>query len=90
MDNALQLQPGTETRELTSPSPGRVDILLAEAYRDLSRARIQRLIEAGAVTLNGAVVRKSSRAETDDVLSNFLGSYQWLKSTNLKLFEFLK
>ncbi len=68
MDHAIQPETGSETRELTSPSPGRVDILLAEAYRDLSRARIQRLIEAGAVTLNGAVARKSSRAETDDVL----------------------
>jgi 23S rRNA pseudouridine1911/1915/1917 synthase len=44
-------------------------VLLAEAYPDLSRARIQRLIESGGVLLNGAPARKSARAEEGDTLA---------------------
>jgi len=39
---------------------GRLDKTLAQIQSDYSRSRIQALIEAGAVTLNGAVFTKAS------------------------------
>ncbi len=49
--------------ELTTPS-GRLDRALADALPDLSRARVQALLAAGAVTLNGAVVTDASAKAT--------------------------
>lgn len=47
-------------RELTAGEGGRVDSVVASAWPDVSRARIQRLIAEGMVTVNGTIVRKSS------------------------------
>ncbi|MCZ2112051.1 MAG: RluA family pseudouridine synthase [Dehalococcoidia bacterium] len=55
-------------REHVAGRPGRIDTLLAEAFTDLSRARIQRLIERGHARLNGEVVRKSVLARPGDRL----------------------
>jgi 23S rRNA pseudouridine1911/1915/1917 synthase len=47
--------------ELVAGHAGRIDALLAEAFPDLSRARIQRLIEGGHARVNGDPARKSAR-----------------------------
>lgn len=57
-----------ETRELTAAEAGRLDAVLARAVPGLSRARIQRLIEAGNVRVNGEVVRKSATVQEGDLL----------------------
>ncbi|OAI40807.1 hypothetical protein AYO38_05150 [bacterium SCGC AG-212-C10] len=46
-----------------------MDAILAAAYPDLSRARIQRLIESGGVTVNGETVRKSGQLKTGSVVA---------------------
>jgi 23S rRNA pseudouridine1911/1915/1917 synthase len=47
------------TRSLTSPAPGRLDAVLAAVFEDLSRARIQRLIDSGNARVNGNVAHKA-------------------------------
>ncbi len=47
------------TRTLTAPAPGRLDAVLAAVFDDLSRARIQRLIESGNARVNGSVAHKA-------------------------------
>lgn len=47
------------TRKLTAPAIGRIDAILAAAFEDLSRARVQRLIESGHARVNGAVAHKA-------------------------------
>lgn len=42
-----------------APGEQRLDVMLAEALDDLSRAQVQRLIEAGRVTVDGLVPRKT-------------------------------
>ncbi|MFN0096947.1 MAG: RluA family pseudouridine synthase [Dehalococcoidia bacterium] len=59
----------TERRTLVAVRPGRADALLAEAFPDLTRARVQRRMEVGGVLLNGLVVRKSARVELGDELT---------------------
>ena len=62
---------GNDTRNAPRPaaensaprSSGRIDAVLASAYPDLSRARLQRLIAAGNVTINGEPVRKSGQVQ---------------------------
>jgi 23S rRNA pseudouridine1911/1915/1917 synthase len=49
-------------------TPGRLDAVLAAAFADLSRARVQRLIAEGHVTRNSAPVRKSEQVEAGDLL----------------------
>ncbi|MDH7568519.1 MAG: RluA family pseudouridine synthase [Armatimonadota bacterium] len=44
----------------------RVDQALAARYEDLSRARIQKLIDGGHITVNGAPTRPSYRLRTGD------------------------
>jgi len=54
--------PGTgtpTTRRVTAPVAGRLDAVLAGAFGDLSRARIQRLIDAGHARVGGAPARKA-------------------------------
>jgi 23S rRNA pseudouridine1911/1915/1917 synthase len=48
-----------DTRKLTAPASGRLDAILAAVFDDLSRARVQRLIEAGHARVNGAVAHKA-------------------------------
>jgi 23S rRNA pseudouridine1911/1915/1917 synthase len=60
---------GHETRIHVAASEGRADAVLAAAYPDLTRARVQRRIEAGRVTLNGVPIRKSARVEAGDELA---------------------
>ncbi|HEX6031872.1 MAG TPA: S4 domain-containing protein, partial [Tepidiformaceae bacterium] len=52
-----------ELRELVAPAAGRVDAVVAAACPDLSRARVQRLIDAGHVRVAGMLVRKSVHVE---------------------------
>ncbi|MGE3076079.1 MAG: RluA family pseudouridine synthase [Dehalococcoidia bacterium] len=51
--------PNIATRRLTAPESGRLDAVLAGAFDDLSRARVQRLIESGNARVNGAVAHKA-------------------------------
>ncbi len=53
-------------RELVATAAGRVDAVLAAAWPDLSRARLQRLIAAGQATVNGEAVRKSVQIDPGD------------------------
>ncbi|MEO9255483.1 MAG: RluA family pseudouridine synthase [Tepidiformaceae bacterium] len=48
-------------RELTAAARGRIDAVLATAYPEISRARLQRLIADGNVTINGETARKSGQ-----------------------------
>ena len=51
--------PTITTRSLTAPAAGRLDAVLAAVYPDLSRARVQRLIEGGHARVNGVVAHKA-------------------------------
>ena len=57
-----------ETRSLSAPTAGRLDAVLAGAFEDLSRARVQRLIEAGHARVNGAPARKAMSVSEGDAL----------------------
>ena len=57
-----------QTRSLTAPAPGRLDAVLAGAFEDLSRARVQRLIEAGHARVNGEPARKAMPISEGDAL----------------------
>ena len=50
-------------RELVAATGGRIDAVVAAAYPELSRARVQRLIEGGHVHVDGLPVRKSGQVE---------------------------
>ncbi len=52
-----------ELRELVAATGGRIDAVVAAACPDLSRARVQRLIDAGRVLVDGQPVRKSAQVE---------------------------
>lgn len=56
----------SEARAFVAARAARVDSLVAEQYPDLSRARVQRIVERGGVTINGEVVRKSSLVAAGD------------------------
>ena len=58
----------TGRRELVAEASGRIDAVLAAAYPDLSRARLQRLIAGGNVSINGEPVRKSGQVQPGDAL----------------------
>ena len=60
---------GNTTRELTAGEAGRLDAVLAGAFEDLSRARVQRLIEGGFARVNGEVARKSTTVKEGDRLA---------------------
>ncbi len=54
---------------LTADRPGeRADALLARLVPDLTRSAAQKLLERGAVTLNGGLARKNDRPAPGDVL----------------------
>ncbi len=54
---------------LTADRPGeRADALLARLVPDLTRSAAQKLLERGAVTLNGGLARKNDRPDPGDVL----------------------
>jgi len=69
MGNDTRTSETISQRELVAPSGGRIDAVLATAYPDLSRARLQRLIAAGNVTVNGELVRKSGQVLAGDLLT---------------------
>jgi 23S rRNA pseudouridine1911/1915/1917 synthase len=55
--------------QVGSPSAGtRLDLFLVSACSDLSRSRIQKLIEEGAVRLSGASARRSHLVHAGDVV----------------------
>lgn len=66
-DDLRNSQPG-DAREIVAVEPGRIDAVLANALPDISRARLQRLIAAGQVTVNGVIVRKSGQVLEGDTL----------------------
>ena len=66
MGNASGTRERGEIRELTADTGGRIDAIVAAAYTDLSRARVQRLIADGCVSVNGAIVRKSGQVVPGD------------------------
>src|SRR5690606_41689059 len=49
-----------------APGAARLDRALADALPELSRARIQALLDAGAVSLNGAVVGAKAKPAPGD------------------------
>ena len=51
--------PTVATRKLTASAAGRLDAVLAAAFEDLSRARVQRLIDAGHARVNGSTAHKA-------------------------------
>jgi len=57
-----------ETRSMTAPASGRLDAVLAGAFADLSRARVQRLIDAGHARVNGSPARKAMNVAEGDAL----------------------
>lgn len=66
-DDLRDNQPG-DARELVAATPGRIDAVLASAFPDISRARLQRLIAAGHVTVNGQPLRKSAKVAEGDTI----------------------
>ena len=68
MGNDTRNRPTTGRREFRAASSGRIDAVLAAAYPDLSRARLQRLIAGGNVSINGEAVRKSGQVQPGDEL----------------------
>lgn len=44
----------------------RIDVLICRYYPDLSRSRVQKLIDEGAVTVNGRPVKKNHRTEAGE------------------------
>jgi 23S rRNA pseudouridine1911/1915/1917 synthase len=58
-----------DRRELKVTGLARLDAALAAAFPDLSRARIQRLIEQGHALVNGEVARKSAAVKEGDTVS---------------------
>ena len=45
----------------------RIDALLARSIEELTRSQAQRLIEAGAVTLSGAAVKKNRKSAAGEL-----------------------
>ena len=58
-----------ERHELTVAEAGRLDAVVAGALPEMTRARLQRLIARGLVTVNGEPARKSARVERGDVVA---------------------
>jgi len=65
-----------EIREFVAAAGGRIDAVIAAAFADLSRARVQRLIAAGDVLLNGEPARKSANVHTGDVVTATLREHE--------------
>ncbi len=68
MDHASRNQGTSERREFVAEASGRLDVLVAATFADLTRARVQRLIDGGHILLNGEVARKSTHAEPGAVI----------------------
>jgi 23S rRNA pseudouridine1911/1915/1917 synthase len=69
MGNDTRTGPPAHHRQLVADSRGRIDAILATAYPEISRARLQRLIADGNVTINGEIVRKSGQVVVGDQLT---------------------
>lgn len=68
MDSTSGRQPGNPLLQLTADWEGRVDAAIVRELPDLTRGHIQRLIDAGHVTVNGEPVRKSYQVRLGDAL----------------------
>ncbi len=68
MGNARPDLTTVDRRRTVAADAGRIDAVLAGAFDDLSRARIQRLIADGHVRLNGEPARKSALVTEGDTL----------------------
>lgn len=58
----------TTRRHAVASHAGRIDVVLAGAFPDLSRARIQRLIADGHAQLNGEAAKKSANVVQGDTI----------------------
>jgi 23S rRNA pseudouridine1911/1915/1917 synthase len=67
MGNVDAVTAGQRRRTIAGRA-GRIDVVLADAFPDLSRARIQRLIAGGHALLNGECARKSAAVVEGDTL----------------------
>lgn len=67
MGNVDAVTAGQRRRTIAGHA-GRIDVVLADAFPDLSRARIQRLIAGGHALLNGECARKSAAVVEGDTL----------------------
>lgn len=75
-----------EKRELTVAHAGRLDAVLAGAIPEMTRARVQRLIERGMVTVNGEPARKSAKVATGDFVTLVIPANRRVaRSTGLRL-----
>lgn len=68
MGDVVRTGAGGTTRHLTADASGRLDAVLAGAFDDLSRARVQRLIDGGFARVNGEVAKKSTTVQAGDRL----------------------
>lgn len=57
-----------DIRKLTADRPGRIDVVVSEAFADLSRGRVQRMLAEGAITVRGEAARKSQHVSPGDVI----------------------
>lgn len=69
MDHAVPTAGTPARHELLVTDAGRVDAVLAAAFPDISRARLQRLVAGGHVLVNGESVRKSGRVDAGDTIT---------------------
>ncbi len=69
MDDDLQGREVEKTIVAVAASEGRADAAFVEAFPDLSRARIQRLIKQGLALVDGEPTRKSARIEEGALLT---------------------
>lgn len=69
MGNASRTTEDGHYRELVAATAGRIDAVLAAAYPDLSRARLQRLIADGQARVNGVLAKKSHQVVPGDQLA---------------------
>jgi 23S rRNA pseudouridine1911/1915/1917 synthase len=64
----MTLDSGESYTLVAEEGGGRVDSFIAEALPDLSRTAVQRLIDAGHVSVNGAPTRASHKVRTGDTI----------------------
>lgn len=56
-----------EIIKVETQNPVRLDKFLANSQSDLTRSRIQKLIENGNITVNGKVCNKKNRSEKTQI-----------------------
>ncbi|HWC51911.1 MAG TPA: S4 domain-containing protein, partial [Nitrospira sp.] len=59
----------TEFMVTAGEQPKRLDVFLVNRERDMSRSRLQRLIELGRIRINDQVVRPSQKIKPGDKIT---------------------